>query len=504
MSIVYLVGAGPGAPGLLTMRASELLAKADIIVYDALVSPAIQALFSKQAKLEYVGKRAGKHSMKQDDINNLLVSLAQETPGANIVRLKGGDPFVFGRGGEEMQALHQAGISYEVVPGITAGVSAPAYFGIPVTQRSISRSVTLITAATQEGGLPPLDWSAYARLDGTLVFYMSMRVVQDIAKALITAGMNPQTTAGIISQGTTPQQRLYSSSIGILASENKDYEEYSPGLLIVGDVVDWGREYGWYRPKRLAGQRIIVTRSEAQSSSLAHKLEDEGAEVYLLPTIEIAPIQEYEELDLAITELKSYDALAFTSTNAVKYFFSRLNVRGLDARALAGLKLAVIGEATARALRNYGLEPDFIPTTFTAEVMARELPSVLPAQAKVLIPQSALSSGVLAEGLRKAGLLTTELTIYTNKPIDYDAEYIRSLINPTTHWITLCSSSAATNFFELVERYNLSNEVQDMRLVAIGDVTAKTIRQAGYKVYAQPERATIESMVEEIVRNSLP
>lgn len=504
MSTVYLVGAGPGDPRLLTLRASELLAQADIIIYDALVSPAIQTLFCRSARLEYVGKRAGHHSMKQEEINALIVHLAYTHPESKIVRLKGGDPFVFGRGGEEMQALYEADIPYEIVPGVTAGISAPAYCGIPVTQRGISRSVTLITAATQEGGLPPLDWEAYARLDGTLVFYMGMRVVPEIARALITAGIDPKTTAGIISQGTTPRQRLLSTPLSSLAEAGRDYEEYSPGLLIVGDVVGWGQDYGWYKVGRLAGERIVVTRSEAQASTLADRLEAEGAEVHLLPSIEIAPIDDYSLLDEAITSLSSFDCIAFTSTNAVKYFFARLNQLGLDSRSLAGLQIAVIGEATAKAVREHGLQPDFTPSVFTAEVMARELPSVLNQGAKVLLPQSALASGVLGQGLRHAGLQTTEIDLYTNHPIDYEAEYLRTLLSSETHWVTLCSSSAVTNFLALAERYGLCEEVRQMRLVAIGEVTARTIREAGYSVFAQPERATIEDMVEEIVRNSLP
>lgn len=504
MSTVYLVGAGPGNHRLLTLRASELLASADIIVYDALVSPAIQALFSATARLEYVGKRAGRHSMKQEEINTLIVRLALEHPDSKIVRLKGGDPFVFGRGGEEMQALYDAGIRYEIVPGVTAGISAPAYCGIPVTQRGLSRSVTLITAATQEGGLPPLDWTSYARLEGTLVFYMGMRIVPEIARALIQAGMKPETTAGIISQGTMPRQRLLSTTLVALAEEGQDYEEYSPGLLVVGDVVGWGRDYGWYDAGRLAGESIVVTRSEAQASTLAERLEAEGAEVHLLPTIEIAPVPNNTALDEAIEALRDFDCVAFTSTNAVKYFFARLTELGLDARALAGAKLAVIGDATARALRGYGLSPDFIPSVFTAETMARELPSVLCSGAKVLLPQSARSSRVLADGLRLAGLLPHEIDLYTNAPIQYEPEYVRTLLGGDTSWITFCSSSAAANFFALVDNYGLSQQVRRMRLVAIGDVTARTIRELGYTVSVQPARATIEDMVEEIVRNSLP
>lgn len=501
---VYLVGAGPGDPSLLTLGAAQLLSEADIIVYDALVSPAIRSYFSPTARLEYVGKRAGRHSMTQEEINALLVDLAQEGEGLKIVRLKGGDPFVFGRGGEEMATLHSHGIAYEIVPGVTAGIAAPAYCGIPVTQRELSRSVTLITASTQQGGLPQLDWGAYARLEGTLVFYMSMRAVPEIARELMEHGMPQEHRAAIIAHGTLPSQRLLSQSLKQFALSTEGYEAYSPGLFVVGDVVAWGQDFAWYRPGRLVGQRIVVTRSEAQASSLSERLEREGAEVHLLPTIAITPTEEWGQIDEAIAHLDEYDWLLLTSANAVRLFFERLSLLGRDARALAGLSIGVIGQATQSALRGYGLEADFIPSIYTAEVMARELaPRLSPGQ-RVLLPQSARSSGLLAEGLRAAGAVCTELDLYSPSPIEHDEEYIRSLISRGTSWITLCSSSAATNFLDLVHRYGLQEELHRCRLAVIGTVTAETITAAGYSVAALPTKASIEALVEEIVQKSLP
>ena len=348
---VHLVGAGPGDPRLLTRRAYELLSRADIVVYDALVSPEILALIPERAERIPAGKRAAGHSMHQREINALLVELAEQRGGC-IVRLKGGDPFVFGRGGEEMLALRSAGIPYEIVPGISSGLAAPAYFDIPITHRGLSQAFTCITAYTEDEGLPELDWTSLAKLPGTLVFYMGMRQVAKISAALLGAGMSAERPAAILSKGTSPEQQLRSETLGAFAASTEDYSALAPGLFVVGEVLSLaaGRQ-----PKPLEGKRIIVTRAQQQASGLAEGLRAQGAQVRLLPSIEIAERTEARpQLEAVLSDLSRYDWLLFTSPNAVQYFFAALERSGRDARALAGLGLAVVGPMTAETLGHHG------------------------------------------------------------------------------------------------------------------------------------------------------
>lgn len=501
MATVYLVGAGPGTADLLTLRASRLLAQARVIIYDALVDSSIHSLFAPTAELIYVGKRAGAHALSQEAINDLIVSTAERytDSGDTIVRLKGGDPFVFGRGGEEMIALRQAGIAYEVVPGITAGIAAPAYAGIPVTHRSISRSVTLVTAFTKEEGLPPLDWQAYARLEGTLVFYMSMRVVPLIAQALMAHEMPPETPAVIISQGTRPSQRLLQGTLAELTPEAYDYEAYAPGLLVVGEVVGFAEAYSWYCPPPLAGQRILITRSEAQASALEDKLAHLGATPLLLPSIHIEPLPDYSEVDAVLCADLRPDWYIFTSPNGVDYLMHRLKACGYDARYWAGIQIASIGPATSRALEAYGLSPDFVPREHTAQGLARELAlhtGVQPIRA--INPTSTISPGDLCAILAEHGIACTSLGVYHNAPIDYSADELRELMTSGLDWITFCSSSAVHNFMALLHRHTLHPFLQGIRLAAIGRMTRATLESYGLSVEVCPERPSLEALAHAI------
>ena len=288
MSTVYLVGAGPGDPKLLTRRAHELITTAEVIVYDALVSPSILALIPEGTKLYHVGKRYGAHSLKQAEINDLLIELGTADLG-RVVRLKGGDPFVFAHGGEEMTALREAGIPYEIVPGITAGLAAPAYFDIPLTHRGLSRSFTCLTAHTEDGELPDFDWTSLARLSGTLVFYMGVRQVAQISQALIAAGMSTSTPAALLSRGTTPQQSLLVRTLGAFTDTSEDFSAYAPALFMIGEVLQFA-EGRTSLP--LSGKKVIVTRARHQASVLQEALEEKGAEAYLLPTIQLTPNEE--------------------------------------------------------------------------------------------------------------------------------------------------------------------------------------------------------------------
>lgn len=494
VSTVYLVGSGPSGADLLSLRGYKLLQEADLIVYDALVDESIHQLFAPSAERIYVGKRAGQHALKQSEINQVLVSSAQSGRYRSIVRLKGGDPFVFGRGGEEMIALREAQIAYEVVPGITAGIAAPAYMGIPVTHRGLSRSVTLITAFTQEGGLPPLDWEAYTRLEGTLVFYMSMRVVPDIAKALIGAGMPADTTAAIISEGTRATQRLVSASLSQYRAESYDYESFTPGLFVVGDVVSFAEDYAWYSPSPLAGKSVLITRSEGQTSLLTELFGAEGAVAKVLPSFEI----EYctADVERAIDDGWSDTILALSSPNAVHAFVSYLHSMGRDGRMLSAFEaIAVIGPATRKALEGYGIRADLMASLHTAEGLAECIARESKAR-RVLHPTSDLARPQFADILASYGISTDTLVVYRNKPIHYERAELLQLLSDGLEWISFCSSSAVRNFIDLVRSYDLEPQLRHIRLATIGPLTAETIRSYGYEVTAQATSPELKALVE--------
>lgn len=494
---VYLVGSGPGSLDLLTIKAKALLEHAHVVIYDALVGDEILSLASRAAKLIYVGKRAGRHAMRQEEINQTIIETAR-TIGGVIVRLKGGDPFVFGRGGEEMQALARANIAYEVVPGVTAGIAAAAYCGIPVTHRGVSRSVTLVTAFSEDGGVPDLDWAALVRLQGTLVFYMSMRVVPYIAQQLIAYGMEATTSAAIISQATLPSQQLHTADLSTYQDASQSYEVYAPGLWVVGDVVRFAQSYQWLEVKPLLGKRILVTRAEAQSSKLVALLQERGATVKLLPTIQILPNEGWEDDKALWQKPKEGSWLVFTSANGVHEYMRGLGRRGLDSRFLAGYSLAVVGPATAEALRGYSLSPDLMPRgIYTAQGLAEALlrhRGDMPLR-EVLLPTSRLSSGELTALLQEAGVRVRELFLYDNAPIQYTRGEVQELFDVGLDWITFCSSSAVHHFMDLIERLGLRAQMSDVSLAAIGPITAEALREYGLYPRVEPQEATLPALV---------
>lgn len=499
---VFLVGAGPGNPDLLTLRAKSLLEKAEVIIYDALVDPSVLRHASPHAKKIYAGKRAGKHSYTQTEINDLILQAARETAGI-VVRLKGGDPFVFGRGGEEMEVLRQAGIAYEVVPGITSGIAAPAAFGIPVTQRGMSRSVSLVTAATREGGLPDLDWHSMVALGGTWVFYMGMRAVPDIARCLLEAGLPPRCPAAIVSQGTTPRQRILTADISQFTPDFADYESLSPGLFVVGDVVSFAKNHHQEPPLPLAGRSVVVTRSLDVSSDLCRLLEEQGADVTLLPTIEIVPFEEQTALRAAIDHISAYSWLLFSSTHAVDVFFRELDAAGKDSRHLAPCRIAAVGPATERSLKARGIRTDFVPLKHTGKSMAEEMVQRFPSMVgtKVLLPTSKIARPEVLTALQEHGIGCEQLAVYDNIPLSHDADRLRELLVPGG-WITFCSSSAVDHLMLLLEQHGLRTLLKAMKTAAIGEVTAATLRRHGITPATVAATATMPSLVESIIKHS--
>lgn len=492
-NIVYLVGAGPGDPKLLTRRAHELLLSADKVVYDALVSPAILALIPEGTERHHVGKRAGAHALRQEEINALLVKLGGEGEGKVIVRLKGGDPFVFGRGGEEMLALRKAGITYSIVPGITAGIAAPAYFDVPITHRALSRSFTCITAYTEDEGLPDLDWDSLAKLGGTIVFYMGVRQAQKISAALIAAGADPSLPAAFVSRGTTPQQALLQRSLKDFAISEEDFSPLAPALFVVGEVLSLsqGRQQ-----LPLSGKKILVTRARHQASSLQQGLEALGAEAILLPTIELTPLAVDKEAFLQA--LKQHRWIFFTSPNAVEYFFRLLRQVGLDVRALAPLQLGVLGPMTAKALASYGLRADFQPSVYNAEVFAQEFLArrdKVAGEGGILLPCSELAQETLPQALVAAGLPYTRLPIYANRPIAYRAEELQRAFDGAS-WLTACSSSAIHHLFDLLQSQGLEELLQGLPIAVLGEQTASAVRHYGLEPGLIAPEATIPSLIQ--------
>lgn len=490
---IYLVGAGPGDPKLLTRQAFDLLQQADTVVYDALVAPAILALIPEPTERIFVGKRAGAHALRQEEINALLVRLGSEGSGKLIVRLKGGDPFVFGRGGEEMLALREAGIPYHIVPGVTAGIAAPAYFDIPITHRALSRSFTCITAYTEDTGLPSLDWEALARLAGTLVFYMGVRQVRAISTALIEAGMPADRPAALLARGTTPQQELELRTLSAFASSEEDFTPYAPALFLVGEVLALS---GGRISLPLAGEKILVTRARHQASSLQQGLEALGAEAVLLPSIELSPLPVAPERLLQAVERARW--VIFTSPNAVEYFFQLLRESGQDSRSLSHTRLAVLGPMTARSLESYALRPDFQPSVYNAETFAQEFLAQLDREAgEVLLPCSELATETLPQALDHAGISYTRLAIYANRPISYTEEELRQAFAGAS-WLTACSSSAIHHLVALLQAHGLEKLIQELPIAVLGQQTASAVRGYGLEPRLIAPEATIVSLIQAI------
>lgn len=497
---VYLVGAGPGATNLQTQRCMELIKEADVIVYDSLVSPGIIKYSKIESSCIYVGKRVGKHSYKQEDINKILVEKARLQ--LSVVRLKGGDPFVFGRGGEEMEFLHKNNIPYEIIPGITSGIAAAAYFGIPITNRGLSTSVTFITGQTKDCDIPNIDWKSLVAVDGTIVFYMGTGATLVISKKLIEAGMSPNTPMAVISNGTMANQSILSRNLKDFSEDFTDYTKLSPGLIVVGNVVNFAEIHKWYKPKPLSGKNILITRSLNQSSKLSTILEEEGAEVFMLPTIRIVARTLSYEIKECIKNIKDYSWIFFTSPNAVRIFINLLIESNKDIRDLYGLKIGVVGKTTAKELLSKGILYDFIPSEYTAEALAKEWIEHTKTSNtdKVLIPGSAISSPSIANHLSAAKIVHNILPIYDNVAEDYNIDRMKWLKSLTFDWITFCSSSAVDNFMNLVNKYDLSETLNKSKIAAIGNITAKTIKSYGLNVDVIPEIADMKSLSNAIIR----
>ena len=493
---VYLIGAGPGDPGLLTIKGKDILEKADVVVYDYLANDTLLGYARPDAERIYVGKVAGNHALPQDGINKLIIEKAKE--GKIVARLKGGDPYIFGRGGEEAEELLDAGVPFEEVPGISSTIAGPAYAGIPLTHRSFSSSVTLITGhenPDKPGSVH--NWKALAASANTLVFVMGMKNLPDIARNLIEAGLSPDTPAALVHWGTTAKHRSLAATLGTLHEEGVRQGFTNPSVIIVGKVVTLRDRLNWFEQKPLLGRSVVVTRAREQASGLAAQLADLGAEVIQFPTIDIKPLEDYSSVDAAVRNLGAYDWLIFTSANGVKCFWERLEAQGLDARALYGLQVAAIGPATAQAVRTHGIAPDFVPEAYIAESVAEGLIGLGMDGKKVLLPRAREAREVLPEELRKAGAQVDVLPVYETVPAARRDEVLQRLEAGTLDAVTFGSSSTVDNFFAQIPADTIRNQPEGKRVkfASIGPVTTKTLAKYGFACDIQPEDFTIPALV---------
>jgi uroporphyrinogen III methyltransferase/synthase len=497
--IVHLVGAGPGDAGLITVRGAKLLEQADVVVYDHLANPKLLS-YCPHAEAIYVGKKAAQHSMPQEQINALLIARARE--GKRVVRLKGGDPFVFGRGGEECQALAEAGIAFEVVPGVTAAIGAPAYAGIPVTHRDFNSTFTVVTGHERDDGEPAGDipWDALAKLP-CLAFYMGVKALPRICQRLIENGMSPQTPAATIQWGTTAAQRTVVSTIEKLAQDVADAKLQAPAMTIIGKVVELRAALAWVEKRALFGRTIVVTRSRHQASELSAKLEELGAAVIEAPTIELREPRNWGEIDSALKEAGNFDWVCFTSVNGVAAAKKWLSEMGRDARAFGKAKLAAIGDATKEAIeRELFLKVDLCPKSFVAEALGDELVAKNEvAGKKFLLLRADIARPVLRERLTHAGAAQVkDVAIYETHPAkDLPPGLVEALAAGNINWITFSSSSTARNFVSLLGAENRSL-LSRVKLASIGPVTSATLRELGLEPAVEAKTFNIDGLVQAI------
>jgi uroporphyrinogen III methyltransferase / synthase len=486
--VVYLVGAGPGDPGLMTARSLELIASADAVFHDRLIPPGALDGAREDAELIYVGKAPGSPSVSQEEIGQRLIEAAQA--GKSVVRLKGGDPFVFGRGGEEGEALRAAQVEFEVVPGVTAGVAASAYAGIPVTHRDEASAVAFVTGhedpAKEESAI---DRQALARFPGTLVFYMGVKRLAANATALIEAGRDADEPAAAIERGTMDGQRTVVATLATLAAAVEREGIGAPALIVVGPVVKRREELAWLERRPLHGRRVVVTRARAQASGLATTLRGLGAEVVELPAIRIEPRIDSEEVREAVDSIADYALVCLTSPNGVHLLFEGLGEAGLDARTLAGATVAAIGPGTARALAEHGIAADVVPERFVAEALVEALAGVDVAGKRVLVARAAEARDVLPDALRERGAEVDVVALYETVREEPSAEAVEAAQG--ADYVTFTSSSTVRNLTEaLGERFP-----RCARIVSIGPVTSEGVRAAGLEVHVEAERHDVDGLV---------
>ena len=496
---VYLIGAGPGDPGLITVKAKECIETADVVVYDYLASPYLLDYAGKEAEIIYVGKKGGDHTLTQDKINQLLVEKARL--GKNVARLKGGDPFVFGRGGEEAQELLADGIDYEVIPGVTSAVAAPAYAGIPVTHRDHTSFVSFITGHERPDKKESrMQWDVFAKSDATLVFLMGVKNLPNITARLMEHGKPSDTPVALVRWGTTTRQQTVTGTLATIVDEVKKAGLKSPAIIVVGHVVSLREELAWFDRKPLFGKKIVITRARAQASGLVAQLGRLGAQCIEIPTIKIAPPQDLAPLEEAIDHLDRYDWMVLTSVNGVKFFFDTLFAKGKDVRALGHLKFACIGPVTKERLKDYGIISDILPKTYRAESVIEAFSDLDMTGKKVLLPRAKKARTILPEELTRMGAVVDEVTAYETRLDDQGKDQlIEMLKNKEVDAVTFTSSSTVTNFMTLLEKENAPALLKGVALASIGPITSDTIRELGLVPAMEADPYTIDGLLDALL-----
>jgi uroporphyrinogen III methyltransferase/synthase len=493
--VVYLVGAGPGDPGLMTVRGAELVASADVILYDRLIPQAALSGAREDAELVYVGKRPGAPEIPQSEIETTMVERARA--GGSVVRLKGGDPFVFGRGGEEAETLAAAGVPFEVVPGVTAGVAAPAYAGIPVTHREDASAVAFVAGhedPSKDGS--SIDWDALARFRGTLVLYMSVKRLPDVAARLIAGGRSADEPAAAVERGTTPAQRTVAATLADLPDAVAAAGIAPPAVMLIGPVAARRETIGWLERRPLFGLRVVVTRARAQASGLAATLAALGADVIELPAIRVVPRIDSAEVSDAVGAIHSYALVCLTSPNGVRLLFDALEAAGLDARALANATVAAIGPGTARALAARGIRADVVPERSVAEALVESLEAVDVTDRPVLVARAADARDVLPDALRERRAKVDVVALYETVAEEPDPEAVEAA--SSADYVTFTSSSTVRNFVAAIG----GGFPERARVASIGPVTSEAAREAGLTVDVEAESHDLDGLVEALLADA--
>lgn len=497
---VYLVGAGPGDHKLITLKGLECIKEADIILYDRLVNTKLLKYARDNAEIIYVGKAPDAHTYTQEEISQLILDKALE--GNIVTRLKGGDPFVFGRGGEEASLLKENNVEFEIVPGITSAISVPAYAGIPVTHRNLSSSFHVITGhedPTKDD--TALNYNVLGKLNGTLIFLMGVRNIANICEQLISNGQSPDKPVAVIRRGTTSDQRILKGTLKTIAQKVKETNFKNPAIIIVGDVVNLSDTLSWFDKKPLFGKKVLVTRTRQQASKLSKQIEALGGEAIEFPTIKIVENNDFKDIDRAIGEVDKYKWIIFTSVNGVKYFFDRMKKLDFDIRLLKKAKLCAIGPATAKALDDMGLMVEYVPEEYRAEAIVDILKDKIQPGDHVLLPRADIARKILVEELRKLGANVNNIAIYKTVIPNHDrGELIKLLKEKSIDVITFTSSSTARNFCEILGKDNL-NLIKGITIAAIGPITADTSKELEVKVDIIAKEYNIPGLVNAILEH---
>lgn len=493
---VYLVGAGPGDPKLITLRGIECLQIANVVIYDSLVNQILLDFYAPTAEKIYGGKMKGEQERRQAEINRQMVDYTRA--GKTVVRLKGGDPFVFGRGGDEALVLAEAGIDFEIVPGVTSATAVPAYAGIPVTMRDYASSFAVVTGHSAAlDSTSPIGWEKIATGIDTIVILMGVGHLDEITRRLIENGRSPQTPTVLVQYGTTPEQKTIEGTLADITQKAEEANFQSPAVIVVGEVNRLRKHLKWFEQKPLFGRKILVTRARAQSANFVSKLVSQGAMVLSSPMIEIVPIDQNLALDQSIDGLSDYDWVVFTSTNSVNIFHRRLCERGKDSRSFGPVKICAVGDKTTQALQQIGILPDFVPSESLGSVIAEEMKDV--AHQRILIPRSRIGRPELSDSLRERQAIVDDMPIYDTVKVQGEEqnEMLEKLKNGDIDMVTFTSSSTAENFLNMLDEPQ--SLMKNVRIAVIGQSTARTVMMHGLKYDIIADQPLIENLVDNIV-----